>query len=306
MTACHAWAHRMVLLGALGSAACDSTSPSQDTPGPALIAFTAIEHDDEASSDIFVVALDGSGLRRLTSSPDFEGEPAWSPDGSQLVFVRSQHGLDNDLYRIDADGTDLVRLTSGGGDHRRPSWSPDGSRIVLTRDYQIATIRPDGSDFTLLDVASDMPLEYPVWSPDGSLIAYVGSTGGGGRQVFVMEGDGTNPRPLTTAVGTTMYVPTWHPDGERLVYARGPGRLQLYQVNLDGSIDEPIRPGELEGEFDPQVSPDGQRLLLARQAADAEGPSRLYVAPFGEGEPIAVPLQLPGSHSSPRWHFPEE
>ena len=60
-------------------------------------------------SDIYVMNADGSGLRRLTRSPQNDGDPVWSPDGRRLAFVRIQGGR-ADIYVVHADGRGLRRL----------------------------------------------------------------------------------------------------------------------------------------------------------------------------------------------------
>ena len=60
-------------------------------------------------SDIYVMNADGSGRRRLTRSPQNDGDPVWSPDGRRLAFVRVRGGR-SDIYVVDADGSGLRRL----------------------------------------------------------------------------------------------------------------------------------------------------------------------------------------------------
>jgi Tol biopolymer transport system component len=56
---------------------------------------------------------DGSGQTRLTTRPDFEIEPRWSPDGQRLVFARHPLGGAPELWLMQADGSALRRLTAG-------------------------------------------------------------------------------------------------------------------------------------------------------------------------------------------------
>ncbi|MBI4510094.1 MAG: PD40 domain-containing protein [Deltaproteobacteria bacterium] len=69
-----------------------------------------------------------AGLRRLTSLPEDELEPAWSPDGRRIALVASQGGTRR-LRLMDSDGGGIADLTSGPRDHM-PTWSPDGKWIV--------------------------------------------------------------------------------------------------------------------------------------------------------------------------------
>ena len=119
-------------------------------------------------SALFVVNVDGTGLRRLTEWVDdagSSGTPAWSPDGSVILFAGGDidpppGGRLAQIYVIGADGTGLRRITSSATlSSFWPSWSPDGARIVFTR-------RQPGGRFRLLTMVSD-----------GSHLAPLGLTG---------------------------------------------------------------------------------------------------------------------------------
>jgi Tol biopolymer transport system component len=66
-----------------------------------VIAFTSDRDDGEG--DIYIMNADGSGERRLTDNPAYDGWPAWSPDGSRITFMSTRSG-NPDLYVMDADG----------------------------------------------------------------------------------------------------------------------------------------------------------------------------------------------------------
>jgi TolB protein len=115
-------------------------------------------------SAIFVVNVDGSDPRRLTSWRDgLTGTPSWSPDGTTIVFRGSSaYGASDapaQLFLIRPDGSSLRQLTfETNANSFWPSWSPDGKRIVFTRyvydspAQHLYTIWPDGSHLVRLRI----------------------------------------------------------------------------------------------------------------------------------------------------------
>lgn len=115
--------------------------------------------------EIFVMEIDGSNVTRLTRNARADWSPAWSPDGSCIVY---HSGLFNntDIYVTDLSGANQVRLTTKG---YSPRWSPDGMWLVFgsNRDgnMEIYSMHLDGSMLRRLTnnpaVDSD-----PQWQPD--------------------------------------------------------------------------------------------------------------------------------------------
>ena len=82
----------------------------QWSPDGRWIVFNSWRNQDEASSDIWIIAADGSEERRLTAEEDMEEYPEWSPDGNRILFTVGNAAL----FTMAADGTDRRRVT---GDH---------------------------------------------------------------------------------------------------------------------------------------------------------------------------------------------
>jgi TolB protein len=177
---------------------------------------------------VFVIAPDGSGIRRVT--PDDNANyhfPDWSPDGTRIV-LRVASSRFKMLTILDVDSARLTPLfpTPEGRVDNLAKWSPKGDLIAFTSnrdgDYEIYTIRSDGMGLTRLTHSPGNDA-HPAWSPDGKWIAFSSGRGGfkdemargGGGQptpdVFVMRADGTDVRRLTDDAveeGTVTFAPS--------------------------------------------------------------------------------------------------
>ncbi|HKZ91406.1 MAG TPA: hypothetical protein VJZ50_04645, partial [Candidatus Limnocylindrales bacterium] len=116
-------------------------------------------------------------VTNLTDNPARgQWSPAWSPDGTRLVFVQTPQGVGSgDVSIMDADGTGMSSLGVDGLD---PAWSPTGDRIAITGGCcavgpWIYLVAPDGSG--AVGIANPLGLDgsEPAWSPDGTRLAFV-------------------------------------------------------------------------------------------------------------------------------------
>src|SRR5687768_12962029 len=134
-----------------------------------------------AEGDVWVMNADGSGRRRLTSDPEMDFDPSWSPDGSRIAF-RSHRDGDEEVYVMAADGSGQRNLSDSPTSDHSPSWSPDGTMIAFASDRdgdpnEIYVMDADGSNQERI---TDNPGidEYPTWSPDSTRIAFTCTMGG--------------------------------------------------------------------------------------------------------------------------------
>lgn len=139
-------------------------SPAVDPRGTTVAYASARDDWDE----LCLVALDGSGERRLTSAAADFSEPAWRPDGRALAAVRTRAGC-SDLVMVDAaDGT--VTLLAGGGVWSRPQWAEGGSLVATHEDHRtpprLVRVEPDGRIVTLLDGAPAAVAAAPHVTPE--------------------------------------------------------------------------------------------------------------------------------------------
>jgi TolB protein len=120
---------------------------------------------------LYIQSADGQTRYQLTSSNQ-DTTPIWSPDGTQVAFVRRQH--DHwEIYTVDADGRHLTRLTKTPetpegvpGSSLSPAWSPDGTSIAFLTDrmgkWEIWVMNADGANQRALfgHVLDGLKLDY--------------------------------------------------------------------------------------------------------------------------------------------------
>jgi len=186
---------------------------------------------------------DGSQLRQVTYLPDGACQPAWSPDGSQIVFTSPCPKRQDDypaakLYVTNVDGNGLVELPSEGDGDFDPAWSPDGTRIAFTslqsgRDQIYVLNLNDYGMMPLTDMSGDVHLldwsRQPAWSPDGTQIVYTGhSRLTTTLQIWIMDEAGLT-KTLLIPRGSEYwdFLPTWSSDGKTILFNETSGPQAL-------------------------------------------------------------------------------
>lgn len=130
--------------------------------------------------NLHVANADGIDRRRLTNLEGLLGQPAWSPDGECIVFMRGTKGppvfdvySQMDLWRIKPDGTGLEQLTDSRFRNMEPAWSPDSGQIAFVSDqaaedqsyqgsFRLYVMTADGTDQVMI---SDVEARDLHWSP---------------------------------------------------------------------------------------------------------------------------------------------
>lgn len=240
--------------------------------------------------------------RRTDQEPklviDRPGQPlGWSSDGMTLLIARSlddEAGRDSnrrDLLVLDADGTETQVAR---GTHRLDgSISPDGTQVIYSDAWSgnagIYTVGTDGGTPRPLLAAEhheqqgtvfDRETYFPVFSPDGTQIAYFDGHGDWGHRLRVMNADGTGSRTLDELEGH-IYGLAWSPDGERLLFSND---VATWVVGIDGSGPTQVVRGVNrfgvpdQGGAYPTWSPDGSQIAYHRSPFIGEGFAKLCTA----------------------------
>jgi Tol biopolymer transport system component len=224
--------------------------PPSLSPDGNFVAFSWSDSEGAAARDIWIKAVDSEDRRRLTDTPlDDELNPAWSPNGREIAFVRRRQGLPGGVFTASVLSS-AERRVSDSGTH--VGWAAD-SRSVLIRDRE-AENRPYGIFQVLLSTLerrrlTQAPAGIGDWkfdvSPDGRTLAWIRYERPGISDLFVIPTEGGQARRLTNH-NTSLGGLAWTPDGREIVYsAKHNGAQRLFRLGSNG--DEPGRGSPIEG-----------------------------------------------------------
>lgn len=182
----------------------------------------------------------GVARTRLTFSSDRDAERIKGPAGNRDV---------QEIYIADYDGANPTKVTNTRTLNITPTWAPDNQAIAYT------SYRSSGGMGTFQDIVvsyirtgkRDTPANgdprkqnfLPVWSPDGSKLAFT-TNRDGNPEIYVMNRDGSGVRRMTNHPGIDV-TPTWSPNGTQLAWVSDrSGNPRIYLMNADATGQRPL------------------------------------------------------------------
>jgi len=237
---------------------------------------------------VWLVNADGSDARRLFDWSETR-YPSWSPDGQEIVFSRTESGdgvaaltggfsgVSGDVAvtagrrpggppggRSPSSGATLGIIDVGDGAFREPlpvsiknltpDWSPSGEQIVIASNFSISKglmiQSVDGSESWLL--TSDPYDTTPVWSPDGTKVAFIHRQHDHWEIYVVDVATGQQTRltdtPAFNGQSASSVSPAWSPDGNNIAFLTNrTGEWEIWVMRADGSGRGPMFSTELNG-----------------------------------------------------------
>ncbi len=240
--------------------------------------YVVMARSVNGNGDLWLIETARGVLRRITFDPVYEGFPAWSPDGAQLLFNSYLKGK-TDLYVMSvtgaAAGTLLLETPAG----KNPSdWSPDGRFILYSDLAGTVWAMPLQGDKKPLTITTRPAGSWAQFSPDGRRVAYA-STESGTSEIYVQPFPGPGAKTRISTTGGRW--PEWGRDGRELFYVTPDDRLMAVPLTVSGlalEVGPPallftlrIQPPPLFSTTSPyDVSPDGQRFLVNTVLGEGE------------------------------------
>ena len=156
-----------------------------------------LETDPSYFAEIYIMPADpdGSGPKRLTFTPGYDGGPFFSPDGKRIIWRRfTEDGLLADIYTMNLDGSDVRRLTDFAAMSWAPYIHPSGKYVIFASNklgfdnFELYMVDIDGKKEPVRVTYSPAFDGLPVPSPDGTQLLWTSSRGGGSEgQLYLAQ-----------------------------------------------------------------------------------------------------------------------
>ncbi|MBW3607159.1 MAG: hypothetical protein KY463_02180 [Actinobacteria bacterium] len=293
------------------------TAPAAADTFNGRIAFSSVRTDPQGRAfDLFSINADGSGMRRLTTNPETDRQPDWSPGGTAIAYSidKPDSPVNFEVARMAAAGARHLRLTQtpDGEASSQPSWLPDGSGILFRRSargrastiWQMGTLGQNPA----LRFAPPHPPLYPSFAPDQRRIAYAAILSPAGdteRGIFTLDVNGAGLTTLFDVPGAYDSAPAWSPDGTRIAFesnadvgGANPERdMEVWVIGADGSEATQLTRNAAHDEG-PVWSPDGRLLAYTSGPDDDHGDIHVMTS---AGRMLRRLTAHPAADESPDW-----
>jgi dipeptidyl aminopeptidase/acylaminoacyl peptidase len=264
--------------------------------------------EDKHDSDIWMVSYDGKTDLRVTSSPESEATPRWSPDGQYLSFLSSRPGKarGNQVWLLDRRGGEAVQLTDVKGRLQSYEWSPDSKRLALVigdPDPEADPAAEGGGAASGASGGRGAKAPKPIvidrykFKSDGA--GYLLS--GRHSTIYLFDVSTKKLDRLTTGKDYDESSPVWSPDGSHIAFtsnhSKDPDRdpdVQVFVADArPGSTEKALSPADMPGgRARPEWSPDGKWIAFLvgdEKKYSAYGMEHLaIVASDGSGKPTMI------------------
>ena len=232
-----------------------NVSDPQISPDGAWVAYTVSTVDsakDKNDTDVWMVSWDGTQNIRLTSTPEGESSPRWSPDGRYLAFVSGrQEGKGGQVWLLDRRGGEAQRITQIRGGVSEYQWSPDSKRLGLILDEETDSVLKKDT----AEKKTPKPIVIDRYQFKRDVSGYLQTSR---SHLSTFDIDAKKVDALTTGLDDDTAL-SWSSDGKWIAFVRTPTREPAEVENSDVYVIE-ARPGMAPKRLTDFPGADGGRL----------------------------------------------
>ncbi len=213
----------------------------------------------EGSSDLYLLDLATRVNFNLTRTPfQYEDHPVWSPDGQQIAYQR----IASNRSQVCVIGADRRCFSPVSVWDHMPLWTADGRSLAFLGADSLLFVRDESAGSLISTGSSDRLIFDPVWSPDGSRIAYIESAPRSlQRSLYIAQRDFSGIQVVATG-DFQVSAPSWSPDGQQiaLMAEDSVGNRDIYALDVaSGALRQVSHSGR---DIFPSWSPDGAHIVF--------------------------------------------
>ena len=291
---------------------------AQISPDGKWVAYTVSSVDvtaDKSDTDVWMASWDGAQQLRLTSSPESENGPRWSPDGRYLAFLSGRPGKTKgtQVWLLDRSGGEAAQLTDVKGRLSSYEWSPDSKRLLLVMADRDPNDTDDDKPATPPAAPkAPKPIVIDRYKFKQDVVGYLTQRP---ARIYLFD-IATKKADALTAESIEAAAPSWSPDGRSIAFLGKEGkdadRYNTWNVYVTESRAgaSPRQITHYDGVHSSAAraqvawSPDGTKLAYLQSGAVKfieYNQNRLAVVPVAGGEPKLLADKLDRPVSAPRF-----